>query len=228
MIDEANHLCDRIARLVDEALAVTQDQSLLEKLHQLREIRGTIANLEKSGQPLQALYDLEQGLAAEVGQQEIASDSLAVVQGRLSEVFRKIAGARGHLRRQIEDTGVQDAYIPLTFGQEAIELPGLSMSRITRNVVAGRCVIDLTPKEFDLLWFLATNCNVVLTRDQLLSQVWGRPSESEGDIRTVDQHVKRLRGKLEANDSSCRISTVWGLGYKFEPGPNGHAESLPQ
>lgn len=72
---------------------------------------------------------------------------------------------------------------------------------------------EMPPKEFELLYFLASNINKVFTRDQLLYEVWGY--DYPGDSRTVDVHVKRIREKLsEQND--WQIKTVWGVGYKFE------------
>ena len=74
--------------------------------------------------------------------------------------------------------------------------------------------IDIPPKELDLLYFLASNCNRVFTRDQLLDKVWG--FDYLGDSRTVDVHVKRLREKLEGVSDKWTLKTVWGVGYKFE------------
>ena len=74
--------------------------------------------------------------------------------------------------------------------------------------------VDLTPKELQLLYFLASNCNRVFTRDQLLDKVWG--FDYLGDSRTVDVHVKRLREKLEGVSDKWVLKTVWGVGYKFE------------
>ena len=107
------------------------------------------------------------------------------------------------------------AYIPSPDEQQILNLPGLSVSRISREVIVGEQRIDLTPKEFDLLWYLASNRNRVFTREQLLEQVWAY-QEFYGDERTVDQHIKRLRRKIEINGSPCRITTIWGVGYKFE------------
>jgi len=107
------------------------------------------------------------------------------------------------------------AYIPSPDEQQVLNLPGLSVSRISREVVVGDQRVDLTPKEFDLLWYLASNRNRVFTREQLLEQVWAY-QEFYGDERTVDQHIKRLRRKIEINGSPCRITTIWGVGYKFE------------
>ncbi len=76
-------------------------------------------------------------------------------------------------------------------------------------------VIDIPPKELELLYFLATNPNKVFTREQLLETVWG--FDYFGDSRTVDVHVKRLREKLElAGEQNWQLKTVWGVGYKFE------------
>ena len=74
--------------------------------------------------------------------------------------------------------------------------------------------IDIPPKELELLYFLASNCNRVFTRDQLLDKVWG--FDYLGDSRTVDVHVKRLREKIEGMSEKWTLKTVWGVGYKFE------------
>ena len=107
------------------------------------------------------------------------------------------------------------AYVPSPDEQQILNLPGLAVSRISREVLVGDIRIDLTPKEFDLLWYLASNRNRVFTREQLLEQVWAY-QEFYGDERTVDQHIKRLRRKIETAGSPCRITTIWGVGYKFE------------
>jgi len=73
--------------------------------------------------------------------------------------------------------------------------------------------VEVPPKEFELLYFLASHPNQVFTREQLLEQVWGY--DYFGDSRTVDVHIKRLREKLPANEF-WTLKTVWGVGYKFE------------
>ena len=72
---------------------------------------------------------------------------------------------------------------------------------------------SLTPKEFDLLVFLASNKGIALSREKILQKVWNY--DYFGEDRTVDTHVKMLRGHL----GKCRsyIATVWGIGYKFDP-----------
>jgi len=74
--------------------------------------------------------------------------------------------------------------------------------------------IDLTPKEFDMLYFLAKNKGKVFTREKLLEEVWGY--DFFGSLRTVDTHIKQLREKLGRSKAASYINTVWGVGYKFE------------
>jgi len=76
--------------------------------------------------------------------------------------------------------------------------------------------ITLTPKEYELLYFLASHHDHVFDRESLLKEVW--QYEFFGDLRTVDTHIKRLREKLgNVNESVAQmIATVWGVGYKFE------------
>ena len=73
--------------------------------------------------------------------------------------------------------------------------------------------IEMPPKELELFYFLASNPNQVFTREQLLDHIWGY--EYFGDTRTVDVHIKRLREKIK-DHSDWSLSTVWGIGYKFE------------
>jgi len=78
--------------------------------------------------------------------------------------------------------------------------------------------VALTPKEYDLLYFLASQEERVFTREQLLERVWGY--DFYGDLRTVDTHIKNLREKLKKAGLKARyIVTVWGVGYKFEVRP---------
>ena len=74
-------------------------------------------------------------------------------------------------------------------------------------------VLELTLKEFEILVYLSDNHSRVLTRDQILNAVWGY--DFEGDARTVDSHVARLRTKLKEY-GSLHIKTVYGIGYKYE------------
>lgn len=76
-------------------------------------------------------------------------------------------------------------------------------------------LVNLTRKEIEILWLLASNPNKVFSRDNLLNSIWGY--DYCGDPRTVDTHMKRLRGKLNLKDQyKWDIKTIWGVGYKFE------------
>lgn len=94
-----------------------------------------------------------------------------------------------------------------------VEYPDLIINLTNYSVVYQGQTIDMPPKELELLYFLASSPNQVFTREQLLDHIWGY--EYIGDTRTVDVHIKRLREKIK--DHRCwSISTVWGIGYKFE------------
>ena len=91
---------------------------------------------------------------------------------------------------------------------------GLRIGRETYEIYLDGKKIEMPPKEFELLYFLAKNKNKVYTRDQLLDEIWGY--EFFGDSRTVDVHIKRLREKLDGVSDKWELRTVWGVGYKFE------------
>ncbi|MBO2520756.1 MAG: DNA-binding response regulator [Firmicutes bacterium] len=99
--------------------------------------------------------------------------------------------------------------------RETLRFPGLVIDQTGRVVHVGGREVQLTPKEFDLLWHLASHEERTFTRPQLLEYVWG--FEYFGDDRTVDVHIKRLRRKIEPDGHPYRyIQTVWGVGYKFK------------
>jgi DNA-binding response OmpR family regulator len=96
---------------------------------------------------------------------------------------------------------------------EYVEYPDLIVNLTNYAVTYKGRNIDMPPKELELLYFLASSPNQVFTREQLLDHIWGY--EYIGDTRTVDVHIKRLREKIKDNDHWA-LSTVWGIGYKFE------------
>lgn len=96
--------------------------------------------------------------------------------------------------------------------REIYEFDGLKIDMVGRNVYVDGERIDLTPKEYELLFYFVENEGVALTRERLLNQVWGY--DFYGDDRTVDTHVKMLRGNLK--EYRKFIVTLRGLGYKFE------------
>ena len=106
---------------------------------------------------------------------------------------------------------------PASDGRAPVEFGRLRIDPTTRDVTVDGDGVDLTPKEFDLLYTLARSPRQVFSRRQLLSQVWDSAPEYQ-DSATVTVHVGRLRQKLEDNPDNPRwITTVWGVGYRFEP-----------
>ena len=97
---------------------------------------------------------------------------------------------------------------------EEVSFPGLLVNLSNYELKINDNIIEVPPKELELLYFLASNPNRVFTREQLLEEVWG--FDYFGDSRTVDVHIKRLREKLEGINESWQLKTVWGVGYKFE------------
>ncbi|WP_432359116.1 response regulator transcription factor [Sporosarcina sp. UB5] len=100
--------------------------------------------------------------------------------------------------------------------KDLVVFPQLTIDHDAHRVTAEGKEVNLTPKEYELLYFLAKSPDKVFDREQLLKEVWHY--EFFGDLRTVDTHVKRLREKLSrVSESAAKmIVTVWGVGYKFE------------
>lgn len=98
--------------------------------------------------------------------------------------------------------------------EDEINYDKLSINMNTYELKVDGKIIDIPPKELELLHYLCAHPNKVFTRDQLLDVVWGY--EFFGDSRTVDVHVKRLREKVEGISDQWTLKTVWGVGYKFE------------
>jgi len=102
-------------------------------------------------------------------------------------------------------------------GRHELRFDGMVINKDTYEVYLGDVLLEMPPKEFELLYFLASNKNIVFTRDQLLNEIWGY--EFFGDSRTIDVHIKRIREKIETNKPekcSWQLKTIWGKGYKFD------------
>ena len=118
-----------------------------------------------------------------------------------------VARVRTVLRRARRVPDIGD---PLVF-------EGLTVDPRTREVTVDGRRVELTPKEFDLLAFLAASPRQVFSRAQLLEHVWDSKPDYQ-DPATVTVHVRRIRNKIEINADEPRwIATVWGVGYRFEP-----------
>lgn len=119
-----------------------------------------------------------------------------------------VARVKAVLRRYKPSTVVPEAN-----AEKYVEYPDLIINQTNYSVIYTGFPIEMPPKELELLYFLASSPNHVFTREQLLDQIWGY--EYIGDTRTVDVHIKRLREKIK-DHASWKISTIWGIGYKFE------------
>jgi DNA-binding response OmpR family regulator len=120
-----------------------------------------------------------------------------------------VARVRAVLRRRARSAPVQaPATTAISAGNARIELE-------TRRFIVNGSDVPLRTKEFDLLVALARRPGVVVTREHLLDTVWG--GEFEGDTRTVDVHVSRLRDRLDASGANLEIETVRSVGYRLAP-----------
>lgn len=118
-----------------------------------------------------------------------------------------VARVRAHLERYQRVKGKPDA-------PKALQIRGLRLLLESRQVYVSEREVQLTAKEFDLLYLMASNPNRVFPREELFERVWGM--ESLGDSSTVTVHIKNLREKIEADPSKPQyIETVWGVGYRM-------------
>ena len=134
---------------------------------------------------------------------ELGADDFIVKPFDMKELSARIKAV---LRRYNAHTKKND--------EEVVKFENIEISLQKYELKLNGKAIDIPPKELELLYFLASNCNRVFTRNQLLDKVWG--FDYLGDSRTVDVHVKRLREKLEGVSDKWSLKTVWGVGYKFE------------
>lgn len=163
-----------------------------------REIRGRSATpiimLSAKGEVFDKVLGLELG-ADDYMEKPFDSKELVA---RVKAVLRRYKAAP----EPVQDPAVK-----------CVEYPDLVINQTNYSVIYMGNIIDMPPKELELLYFLASSPNHVFTREQLLDQIWGY--EYIGDTRTVDVHIKRLREKIKDHDS-WKIATIWGIGYKFE------------
>jgi len=145
--------------------------------------------------------ELDRVLGLEVGADDYLSKPFSIPE--------LVARVHAILRRsgQYQSPAATPASPPLQFG-------ALSVDPDKRRVQLGDHAIELTAREFDLLWHFASNPERVFTRGQLLDSVWGYGHA--GYEHTVNSHINRLRAKIEADPAKPRyVITVWGVGYKF-------------
>lgn len=145
---------------------------------------------------------------------ELGADDYVTKPFSMRELMARV---KAILRRTDPSASVSEPMI-----EERIETGDLMIDPPKRRVMMGGRVIELTRKEYDLLWVFAKNPGLVFTRSQLLSKVWGYGYE--GYEHTVNSHINRLRAKIEADPARPRyILTVWGVGYRFSESPGENA-----
>jgi DNA-binding response OmpR family regulator len=145
--------------------------------------------------------ELDRVLGLEVGADDYLTKPFSVPElvARVSAILRRVD--------EYQSPAASPHTAPLCFGE-------LSLDPERRQVQRGGESVELTAKEFDLLWHFASHPGRVFTRSQLLDSVWGYGHA--GYEHTVNSHINRLRGKIEADPANpCYVITVWGVGYKF-------------
>lgn len=143
--------------------------------------------------------DMDKILGLEYGADDYITKPFNIleVKARIRAIFRRNGKGSGEK---------QDSKI--------IEVKGLKIDTDSRRVYIDEKEVNLTAKEFELVYLLISNPNKVYSREQLLKTIWG--ASYPGDARTVDVHVRRLREKIEATPADPKyIHTKWGVGYYF-------------
>jgi len=133
---------------------------------------------------------------------EIGADDYVTIPYDTDEL---VARVRAILRRCNSESFAKSS-------QEII-YPGMNINLTNYELTLDGELVKIPPKELNLLYLLASNPNMVFSREQIMDRIWG--FECYSDLRTVDVHVKRLREKLQGHEKGWRLTTIRGVGYKF-------------
>lgn len=144
---------------------------------------------------------------------ELGADDYVIKPFDAKELVARVKAVLRRFHSEKEEVEIITVEQPVNQEVETIQYPDLIVSLTTYSVIYRGMVMEMTPKELELLYFLASHPNQVFTREQLLSQIWDYGYV--GDTRTVDVHIKRLREKIK-DRQNWKVATVWGIGYKFE------------
>ncbi|MBN2879349.1 MAG: response regulator transcription factor [Clostridia bacterium] len=161
---------------------------------ELRKTKSTpVIMLSAKGEEIDKILGLELGADDYI----VKPFSPREVVARTKAILRRV----NQYSENTQDTGI-------------VEFPGLIINISRYSVEVDGATVPFTPKEVELLYMLASNPGRVFTREKILEQIWGY--EYFGDTRTVDTHIKRIRGKLPMEDAKYGLHTIYGVGYKFE------------
>jgi DNA-binding response OmpR family regulator len=139
---------------------------------------------------------------------EMGADDYVIKPFSPQELVSRVRAVMRRLDRDVDREALEN--------ERALSFENLSLDPRTRVVEVKSSPVELTAKEFDMLYLLARHPRQVFTREQLLERIWGGAQYI--DPGTVTVHVRRLREKIEDDPSKpMRLLTVWGVGYKFEP-----------
>ena len=146
---------------------------------------------------------------------ELGADDYIIKPFDSKELVARVKAVLRRYQAKKEEKLVEKTEKPVLKPQveEIVKYPDLEVNLTNYSVLYCGTTVELTRKELELLYFLASHPNHVFTRDQLLDNIWSY--DYFGDTRTIDVHVKRLREKIK-DRPSWKIATVWGIGYKFE------------
>lgn len=136
---------------------------------------------------------------------ELGADDYMVKPFNVREVVARVKAVLRRTRTQQETEALP----------EEINYDNLSINIVNNYTlkINGE-LVEMRPKEMELIYYLACNPNKIFTRGELMDRIWGY--DSYGDSRTVDVHINRIRDKLEGVSDKWELRTVWGKGYKFE------------
>jgi len=102
----------------------------------------------------------------------------------------------------------------INIAPDVITCKNLEINHASRKVFVNNTEVILTTKEYELLYFLASNPNIVFSKENLFDSIWG--SEFYGDLATIPVHIQKIRKKIEKDTSNPEfIETLWGTGYRF-------------
>ena len=216
MIEDDRELCSAVSfRLEQEGFSVTLCHDGEEGLYYMQETPYDLVILDRMLPHMNGIEVLKEARSRQIKTPVIILTALGELNDRLTGlncgaddymvkpfgVLELSARIRSLLRRVKREEK-----------KDVLSYEGIVVNKKTREVTSEGHLCELTLKEFELLVYLLENQSRVVTRDELLNQVWGY--EYDGETRTLDMHIRTLRQKLGEKGSPC-IKTIRGVGYRL-------------